>query len=198
MIKALLIDGDGATLKKTKYFSDVYAEEYHVPEEKLRGFFKDKFRDCQKGKADLKQELQPHLKDWGWSGTVEEFLDYWFHTQTIPNQPILDFLHTLRERGVKCYLATDQEKYRADYIANTLRFKDYFDGCFFSCDLGFDKSQKEFFESVLKKLELKPEEAIYWDDEDIEMAKAAGINASIYESFENFKDEINILLNLSQ
>jgi len=194
MIKALLIDGDGATLKKTKYFSDVYAEEYHLPEEKLRPFFKDKFRLCQRGKADLKQEVQPYLKDWGWKGTVDEFLDYWFHTQTIPNQPMIELLQSLRTRGIKCYLCTDQEKYRASYISETLHFKDYFDDCFYSCDLGFNKSQKDFFEILIKKLGLKPEEIIYFDDEDIEMAREVGINASIFKTFEDFKDEINLLI----
>src|SRR6185436_4097201 len=194
MIKALLIDGDGATLKKTKYFSDVYAEEYNIPEEKLRPFFKDKFRLCQKGKADLKEELTPHLKSWGWKGSVDEFLDYWFHTQTIPNQQVLDVLKEIRDKGVKCYLVTDQEKYRAKYISEELHFKDFFDDCFYSCDLGFGKSQKEFFEIIIKRLSLKPQEIIYWDDEDIEMAKEVGINASVYTSFENFKEEANLLV----
>ncbi|MBX4186831.1 MAG: HAD hydrolase-like protein [Candidatus Doudnabacteria bacterium] len=196
MIKALLIDGDGATIKKTKYFSDVYAEEYHLPEEKLRPFFKDKFRLCQRGKADLKQEVTPYLKGWGWKGTVDEFLDYWFHTQTIPNQPVLDFLKDIRERGIKCYMVSDQEKYRANYITNNLRFKDYFDDLYYSCDIGFSKSQKEFFEIIIKRLNLKPEEILYWDDEDIEMAKEVGINASVFTSFENFKEEVGLLLNI--
>ncbi|MBX4191575.1 MAG: HAD hydrolase-like protein [Candidatus Doudnabacteria bacterium] len=196
MIKALLIDGDGATIKKTKYFSDVYAEEYKIPEEKLRPFFKDKFRLCQRGKADLKKEVEPYLKGWGWKGSVDEFLDYWFHTQTIPNQPVLDLLKDIRARGIKCYLVTDQERYRANYITNNLRFKDYFDELFYSCDLGYSKSQKEFFEILIKRLNLKPEEIIYWDDEDIEMAKEVGINASVFTSDENFKEEVNLLMNI--
>ncbi len=196
MIKALLIDGDGATIKKTKYFSDVYAEEYNIPEAKLRPFFKDKFRMCQRGKADLKEEVTPYLKGWGWKGTVDEFLDYWFHTQTIPNQPVLDLLKDIRGRGVKCYLVTDQEKYRANYISNNLKFKEYFDELYYSCDLGYSKSQKEFFEVIIKKLNLKPEEIIYWDDEDIEMAKEVGINASVYTSFQNFQEEVNLLMNI--
>ena len=196
MIKALLIDGDGATIKKTKYFSDVYAEEYHIPEEKLRPFFKDKFRLCQRGKADLKKEVEPYLKGWGWKGSVDEFLDYWFHTQTIPNQPVLDLLKDLRERGIKVCLVTDQEKYRAKYISEELGFKDDFDELFYSCDLGYSKSQKEFFEIIIKRLDLKPEEILYWDDEDIEMAKEVGINASVFTSFENFKEEVNLLTNL--
>ncbi len=196
MIKALLIDGDGATIKKTKYFSDVYAEEYHIPEEKLRPFFKDKFKLCQRGKADLKQEVTPYLKSWGWKGTVDEFLEYWFHTQTIPNQPVLDVLKDIRARGIRCCLVTDQEKYRANYISNELGFKGNFDELFYSCDLGYSKSQKEFFEIIIKRLNLKPEEIIYWDDEDIEMAKEVGINASVFTSFQNFQEEVNLLVSI--
>ena len=196
MIKTLLIGGDGATIKKTKYFSDVYAEEYHIPEEKLRPFFRDKFITCQRGKADLKKEVTPYLKGWGWKGTVEDFLYYWFHTQTIPDQAVLDILKDIRATGIKCCLVTDQEKYRANYISNELHYKDFFDECFYSCDLGFSKSQKDFFEIIIKRLSLKPEEIIYWDDEDIEIAKEVGINASVFTSPQNFKEEVNLLMNI--
>ncbi|HEX9503183.1 MAG TPA: HAD family hydrolase [Patescibacteria group bacterium] len=196
MIKALLIAGDGVTIKKTKYFSDVYAQEYHIPEAKLRPFFKDKLRMCQRGQADLKHEVTPYLKGWGWKGSVDDFLDYWFRTQTIPNQPVMDVVKDLRAGNIKCCLVSDQEKYRANYISNILHFKEYFDECFYSCDLGYNKSQKDFFEIIIKRLNLKPEEIIYWDDEDIETAKEVGINASVYTSLENFQEEVSLLMNI--
>src|SRR5258708_20786577 len=100
MIKALLIAGDGVTIKKTKYFSDVYAQEYHIPEAKLRPFFKDKLRMCQRGQADLKHEVTPYLKGWGCKGSVNDFLDYRFRTQCIPNRPVMVLVIYLRARNL--------------------------------------------------------------------------------------------------
>ncbi len=197
MIKAILVDGDGMAIIKTKYFSEIFAKEYNVPEEKIRPFFKDKYRACQKGRADLKVELVPFLKEWGWQGTDQDFLNYWFVNNTKADEKFIGFLQTLRATGIKCYLVSDQEKYRAEYISNELHFKGYFDDCFYACDLKFDKSQKEFFEVVIKKLNLYPKEILFYDDEDIEMAKEVGINANIYKDFENFKRDVEIFLKIS-
>ncbi|NTW75625.1 MAG: hypothetical protein HGB34_01865, partial [Candidatus Moranbacteria bacterium] len=55
-IKAVLLDADGLLLKKQRYFSEIYSEQYGVPTESIIPFFKTRFRDCQKATADLKEE----------------------------------------------------------------------------------------------------------------------------------------------
>ncbi len=188
MIKALLLDADGLTLQKHRYFSEIYSEQYNVSLDKIAPFFRGPFQECQRGKNDIKEILPPYLTEWGWQGTVEEFMNLWCETDVKENKEVLDVVQEARAKGVKCYLTTDQEKFRAEYIKNTLHFDKYFDGNFYSCDLGYCKSDKEFFTTVLQKLDLEPSEVMFWDDDkkNVEVAASVGILAKYYTNFEEF------------
>ena len=194
MIKAILLDGDGVTLVKQGYFSNKYAREYGVPVEKIMPFFKNEFKTCQLGKADMKEELAKYLSKWGWKESTENFLQYWFTGDTLPNEAVINKIQELRFAGVKCYLVTDQEKYRAGYILEQLEFNKKFDDCFFAFELGYSKTMPEFFNAVLKKLDLKPEEIMFFDDEeeDLRIAARLGIRTKLYRDLE----DINIVMNL--
>src|SRR3989344_7786042 len=137
MIKGILFDADGVTLVKHGYFSEQFIKENNLPPEKIRLFFKEKFSLCQKGKADLKEEIQPYLSDWKYS--VDDYLNNWFTMDFVVNQEVLDIVSQMRTKGVKCYLATDQEKYRAQYLKDR-NFEENFDGVFYSYNLGYQKS----------------------------------------------------------
>lgn len=193
MIKAVLFDADGIILKKReKHFSQRLAEDYGV--KVPMSFFRKIYPKVRVGRADLKSELAKRMRGWGWQESVEELLDYWFSPENKINNQVLDLVQKLRRRGIKCYLASDNSKYRADDVMKNVLGK-FFDGGFFSCNFGHTKEEKKFFKIVLKKINLKPENVLFFDDEkeNTEVAKSVGINAFFYESFEDFK---GILLRL--
>jgi len=115
-----LYDADGVTLIKQGYFSEKLSRDYGITLDKILPFFKNEYRLCQKGKADLKEVLPKYLELWNWSKSVDEFLDYWFTADTIPNKEALDQIAQISSYGNFSYLVTDQEKYRAEYIRKTL------------------------------------------------------------------------------
>jgi putative hydrolase of the HAD superfamily len=194
-IKSLLLDADGLLIKKQRYFSDIYSEQYGIPVESIIPFFKTKFVDCQRGLADLKEELAPFLQQWKWKGTVQDFFDYWFSSGTEIDIEAMEIVSRLREKGFRCYLATDQEKYRGEYIKNNLGFSKYLDGFFYSCDLGKTKSEKEFFEAILDNLILELENIIFCDDEkeNIDTAESLGILAFQINNIDDFRNVENFL-----
>lgn len=102
---------------------------------------------------------------------------------------MLEIAKKLREKGVKVCLASDNEKYRAEYLLNEVGLKRYFDETFFSCFLGHTKSEPEFFKAIIKKLNLKPKEIVYFDDDpkNVAVAKKFGINARLYKSVSQLK-----------
>ncbi|NTW15447.1 MAG: HAD-IA family hydrolase [Candidatus Moranbacteria bacterium] len=187
-IKAILLDADGLLIKKQRYFSDILHEQYGVSAEMVIPFFKTRFRDCQKATADLKEELVPFLKQWKWEGDVESFLEFWF-SQSVVDSDVLDVVRDLRERGLKCYLATDQEKYRAEYIEKNLGIGHELDGFFYSFESGLSKSDPRFFEVILEKLDLSPEEVIFFDDEEenVEVGRSFGIKSVLIDGTEDFR-----------
>lgn len=190
MITHVLFDADGVTiLGRHKYFSQRFSEEYNVPLDDIIPFFKKEFGKCTTGKADIKDVLPSYLTTWGWKGSVDEFLEYWFSGENEKNEKVLDIIDKLRLSGIKCYLATNQEKHRARYIADNIGLAAHLDGCFFSCDLGYKKEDPRFFQEVIEKLNASTDKVMYWDDdqEDVDVAKAEGIDARIYKDFEDFE-----------
>src|SRR5581483_7257701 len=131
MIRVLLFDVDGV-LANGEQFSKRLARDYGVTAEMTASFFNGSFLECLVGNADLKQELISHLKQWGWHGSVDEFLHYWFISEHVIDEPLVNRVQQLRQKGIRCYLATNQEQYRTAYILHEMGFADAFDGIFSS------------------------------------------------------------------
>jgi putative hydrolase of the HAD superfamily len=187
MPKVILFDADGVTLKRqSEYFSQRFAREHGAPIDEVANFFKSTYRQCQRGKADLKEELAKLLPQWGWEKSVEEFLEYWFAAD-IPDTEVLNKVQEFRAQGIICCLATDQDKYRSQYIREKLGFSTVFDRCFFSCEIGHSKEDPEFFTRVLTALAVSPEETRFWDDDmkNVEAAKSVGLDARFYTGIED-------------
>ncbi len=191
MVRAILFDADGVVLKKYKeYFvSQFFAREYKAPTDEVNAFFAGDFRTCQRGKLDLKVELAKHLSRWNWPNGVDAFLEYWFTSDVAIDTEVMKEVEKIREKGFKCYLASDQEKYRANYIMERLNLKNKFDDYFFSYQLGYMKSEPEYYKEIFKVTGLKPEEFIYFDDDqkNVDVANYLGINAHFYTNIDDLK-----------
>lgn len=94
MATAILFHVDGVILyPRDKYFSQRLLEEaYKIDEEKISSFFKNKYKQVIIGKADLKEEVAKVMSGWGWPGTIDELLDFWFSYENKLNQGVIDFV----------------------------------------------------------------------------------------------------------
>jgi len=196
MIKAILFDADGVVITNKFNFSRQLEIEYGIPLAKTELFFEGDFKKCITGDGDLKEELAKHVEDWGWKGTIDELLDYWFKCEHNISEKLIETIQKLRKKGIKCYLATNQEKYRTAYLIEKMGFGDSFDGVFSSAHLGHKKPSEEYFKKILDKLDLEPEEIMFWDDsrENVEVAKKLGFDARFYEGYDDFENVIEELL----
>lgn len=194
MIKAVLFDVDGVVVKDHEYFSNRYKKDFgkSLEDDVITDFFRNEYKQTAIGKADLKKLLKKRLNEWGWKGSVDDLLRYWFEGERELNKEVLSIAKQLRKKGVKVGLASDNEKYRANYLLENVRLKKYFDMNFFSCFVGYTKSDSKFFEIISNNLDLNPNEIAYLDDdpENVKVAEKVGINAM---HFENTKDILNNL-----
>ena len=196
MTKAILFDADGVVLKKYKeYFvSQYFVRKYNAPADEVNAFFANDFRTCQRGKLDLKEELAKYLSRWNWPNGVDAFLEYWFTSDATIDPEVMEEVEKIREKGFKCYLVSDQEKERANYLMEQLGLKNEFARCFFSYQLGHMKSEPEYFKEIFKITGLEPEEFIYFDDDqkNVDVATSLGINAHLYTNIDDLKKVTNI------
>jgi len=180
--RVLLLDMEGV-LNASEPFSRLLELDHGITLAMTRDFFRGPFVDCNIGRADLMEEIAPYLPDWGWRGTVGDFVDYWFHRDLVPNEPLLARVRQLRVQGVACWLATDQERYRLAHLLALPAFTGQFDGVLASCELGYQKKVPGFWAATLQRLSpASPSEMLFVDDSEpnVLAARAAGLRAEVY------------------
>ena len=111
MITTLILDADGVLIDGES-FSATLTRDYDVDHDKEKEFFTTKFQDCLVGAAHLKESIAPYLSSFGWEGSVDDFLTYWFKAGHSINEPFIEYVQKLRKSGLQVVLATNQEKYR--------------------------------------------------------------------------------------
>jgi putative hydrolase of the HAD superfamily len=188
MLKILLFDVDGVIVG-SESFSLSLERDYGITREMITPFFKEKFYACLIGRADLKECLKDYLHKWGWQQSVNAFLAYWFQCEHNIDESLLDAVQGMRQQGIRCCLATNQEKYRTQYMLTRMGFAEKFDGVFSSAQLGYTKSDKSFFEKMLRSLPgIQPDEMLFWDDtqQNVDVARELGLNAEVYTDFDDF------------
>lgn len=197
MDKILLVDLDGVVIKsKQGYFSNRFSAEYKVPIEDVLTFFKEEYQQTAIGKSDLRAVLPDYLHKWGWQGTVDDFLSYWFEGDVVINKQVVSLIQNLRKQNIKCYLASDNARERAEYLQKEFKFDDLFDGGFYSCQLGVTKSNPLFFSNIQNQLGVNADQLIFWDDDskNVEVASHSGLQAFVYDDFGDFVRQLDVLI----
>lgn len=190
-LRAVIFDADGVLLT-SGFFSDELARTYGLPKSATLPFFTGALEECLVGRADLKQTLAPFLIQWSWPGSAEDFIERWFSHGNSVDPRLVAAIAGLRQRGLRCYLATNQEHYRVAYMREQMGFGEIFDGIFFSGKLGCKKTDARFYQEVMRAIELSGAEILFWDDtlDNIVAAREQGWNAEHYRSFAEFEQTL--------
>jgi FMN phosphatase YigB (HAD superfamily) len=191
--KAVLFDVDGVLIIPPKLFSVQYCEKYGVNPDLQEQFYATKeFKDAGVGTFDLKEAIRIHNDKWQWHGEIDELLRMWFEGENYPNEPLFEVVEQLRSSDVKVYLATQQEKYRAQFLSDEV-FKDKIDGMLVSCNIGYGKHENHYWNFVINQLQpLLPSEIAYFDDRQslVDLAKKHGISAFLYKNATQAQTEL--------
>lgn len=193
--QVVLFDADGVIIR-SEMFGTHYQQKQGLSPEDMLPFYKGIFQECLTGKADLKEVIAPWLPKWKWDEDVDGFLLQWFEYENKVDQKVVNLVRELQKNAVSCYLATNQEKYRTQYMRNEMGFGKLFDGIFSSAEMGIKKPQAEFYEFIFQELGVDKDKILYTDDtaSHVEGAKEVGIEACHYTEFEPFHEYVKPLL----
>ncbi len=188
-IKGVLFDNDGV-VTQVETFPERLEHDYGISRQKTAPFFEGPFQKALIGQADITEELGKYIVDWGWTDSIDNLLTYWFNTESWVNDKILETVRKLRQNNIKCYLATNQERYRTEFLLDNMDFGVLFDNVYSSAFIGYKKPQIEFFEFIFINTRLQPSELLYFDNDksNVDAAKSLEINAYLYTNFKKYKD----------
>lgn len=189
LMRAILFDADGVIVNPMMQFSVYLAHIYGITPEKTHNFFDETFDQCLLGRARLEDVLPPFLSEWGWPGSVDDFIATWMREDNHVDARLVQAIQRLRGEGYLCCLATLQECHRAEYMRREMGFEHIFDRLFFSCDLGCMKPDPEFYAKIEQQLGLSGKALMFWDDKpwNVHAARLRHWHAEVYISYETFE-----------
>lgn len=100
-----------------------------------------------------------------------------------PHSEVLGTIKTIRAGGTRCYIASNQQAQRAEFMSTELGYASIFDGELYSCKLGAAKPSELYFELALKAVGTDAGSTLFIDDrpENVEGARRAGLKAFLYD-----------------
>jgi len=122
------------------------------------------------------------------SGRVAELVrievDFWSHF----DQRIFDWIGELRDRGIRTAILSNLPRPLGERLRAIPGFLDRFDHVTFSYELKLVKPQRKIYEDAIGGLDVAPEDTLFLDDrlDNVEGAKAAGLQGELYKSWEDF------------
>lgn len=113
----------------------------------------------------------------GLGDRVDEIVAVWSMFDLL--SPSLEVVSLVRAAGTACYLATNQDAYRAARMREKAPYGEILDGAYYSCDIGVAKPSAAFFDYIVTDLGLAPGQLLFIDDQpkNVIGARSAGLNA---------------------
>ena len=157
----------------------------------MQPFWRGDFKDCLLGQKDTKQVVSSYLKEWGYTGSVDDFFQFWHESEKFLYPDVIEAIEQLA-RHMDVYTATNQDHYRLEYMRNEMQLGRVFKQLYASCTIGALKPDEVFYRFILNDLDVHPSDVLYWDDSkvNVEVASSLGIEAYHVENKEMLIREI--------
>jgi putative hydrolase of the HAD superfamily len=218
MIQAIVFDADGVLVEPKSWFVTGAHDLYGVPKNEFMDFIRGDFKHCTTGELDLEVALVPLLERWRVGVSVPEFIGAWLAHENVVDPGMLEEISQLRTWGLPCFVGTNQERNRANFMRFEMGLQLATDGVVASSDLGARKPDRAFFDRLFDRLaqqlteqydvqsgkqraehaQLEPAHLLLVDDshENVAGARAAGWCAEHFTTRDAFRKRLASYLNL--
>lgn len=181
MKRCLMLDVDGVLVTGRpedggSWASDIERDLGIAPARLHAVFFAPHWSDIVTGRKDLLTVLAACLPELSPSLSAQAFVDYWFEKDSRVDPAVLAACASLREQGLRIFLATNQEHLRAAYLMERLGLRQHVDGMIYSAAVAARKPEPAFFAAAATRSGAAPEDILLVDDTEanVAAARAAG------------------------
>ena len=200
MLKGAIFDFDG-TLVDSMFIWDTIGEDY------LRALGKEPHEDLKETfmTLTLEEAAEYYREHYGVKLTVKEIVDGVnsmvegiYRTKVVLKLGILDYLHWLKENGVKMCVATVTDRYLVEETLERLGILHYFSEVFTCAEVGYGKDKPIIYRKALEHLGTPKEDTFVFEDSlfALKTAKTDGFTTvGVYDRHENRQDELKSLAN---
>lgn len=122
------------------------------------------------GEARWLEVLPELLERWGIADSYDDALRVWLTIE--PVAETRELVASLRDAGVHCFLATNQDEHRGRHMHENLGYAELFDDTFYSYELGVAKPDPSYFRAVLDRLGMPAGDVLFVDDNPANVASA--------------------------
>ena len=130
--------------------------------------------------ADFGAAMREVLRQFEISAPLEDVLDrrFWIEVR----QPMLAAVRAVRDLGLRCGLATNQQNLRGAYMRSSLGFEKIFDEQFYSFEIGLAKPETGYFQTIMDRIDVAPDRVLFIDDHDgnVAGAREIGIHSELF------------------
>lgn len=100
-----------------------------------------------------------------------------------PHVEVQEVIAAVRASGIKCYVASNRQTQRAEFMSNDLGYASMFDGELYSCHLGAAKPSEAYFELALNAVGADASSTLFIDDrpENVFSARRVGLHSFVYD-----------------
>ncbi len=181
MARCLMLDVDGVVVNGRpedglSWATDIERDLGIAPERLQAVFFAPYWIDIVTGRRQLLDVLEACLPELSPFLGPQEFVDYWLERDSGVNETVLAACDVLRGRGMRIFLATNQEHVRARHLMDRLALGNHVDGMIYSAQVAARKPERAFFDAAERHSGARPEDLVLVDDSraNIDAALEAG------------------------
>ena len=192
MLKAAIFDLNGIFLQSPK-MSDRFEKDFNIPTSVfLQKLFEIMEATRKPNAGPAFAYWKPALDEWKVNLSESEFWDYWFKTE-IQSEQMIKFSKSLRAKGIKVFILSNNFKERAEYYGHYPWIHEAVDKVYFSWQTGFVKPDKRAWELVLSENNLRPEDCIYFDDQQVnlDVSESLGIKSYMFTNEAELEKVVN-------
>lgn len=182
-MRAILFDADGVVQRTPAGWLTDLTARLEIDAAETQDLLNDLFdaeRPTLVGTGDFRSAVAAVLARWDRGQLLEPVLACWHEIDV--DHEVLAIVDHVRDSGVRCCLATNQQDLRAAYMRRELGYDRHFDEQFYSCELGVAKPDAAYFTTILDRLGLRPDEVLFVDDSprNVDAAAELGLHTSLH------------------